>query len=265
MNGRNIEEYSSVASIRASHLPIYPAPAHPDSGKVLFLDNGLRLDKDTNVELKTRYLLPLSLINFRYCDHRTQQKYTLQSVSLDVVLGAVDSGQPAKYPAGIGDSPSLIGGPKKSIPSPPKHIPSPSKHIPSPSKHIPLPSKSIPSPSDSMRPTYTPRRPLAESSHNVRPVTYGTYLPKVTNFARADLPQEQSFKTPLLADVLQQHKRCHYNTDLERHGACQSTSSSRTVERTRSPLPSSCASFLFTLVFLSFFIFMAFWIAHAKA
>ena len=245
-------------------MPIHPAPAHPDSGKVLFLDHGLRLDKDTNVKLKNRYLLPLSLINFKYCDHRTQQKYTLQSVSLDIVLGAVDSNQPAKYPAGIGDSLSPIHGPKKFIPSPSKSIipsiPPPSKSFPS----IPSPSKPILSPSDSVRPTYTPRRPLAESSHNVRPVTYGTYLPKATNFSRVDLPQERSFKTPLLVDVLQQHKRCHYDTDLERHGTCQTTSSNRTVERTRSLLPSSCAPFMFTLVFLSFFIVMAYWIAHAK-
>lgn len=237
MNGKCINEYSRVASIRASHLPIYPAPAHPDSGKVLFLDNGLRLDKDTNVKLKNRYLLPLSLINFRYCNHRTQQKYTLQSVSLDIVLGAVDYGQPAKYPPGIGDPPSPTGGPKKSIP---------------------LPSKSTPPPSDSMPSTYTPRRPLAESSHNVRPVIYSTYLPRATNFSRADLPQEQSFNTPLLADALQQQNRRHYNTDLERDGACQPTSSSRTVEKNSPVLP-------VILILLALFIGMAYWKVGAKA
>ena len=244
MNGKSINEYSRVASIRASHLPIYPAPVHPDSGKVLFLDNGLRLDKDTNVKLETRYLLPLSLINFRYCDHRTQQKYTLQSVSLDIVLGAVDSGQPAKYPPGIRDSPSLIGGPKKSVPSP--------------SQSIPLPAKSIPPPSNSLPPTYTPRRPLAESSHNVRPVIHSTYLPRVTNFSRADLPQEQSFNTPLLADALQQQNRRHYNTDLERDGVCQSTSSSRTVEKNSPVLP-------VILILLMLFIGLAYWKVGAKA
>ncbi|KAK0509610.1 hypothetical protein JMJ35_008004 [Cladonia borealis] len=159
LNGKSINEYSRVASIRASHLPIYPAPAHPDSGKVLFLDNGLRLDRDTNVKLKTRYLLPLSLINFRYCDHRTQQKYTLQSVSLNIVLDAVDSGQPAKYLAGIGDSlKKSMPLPSKSIPSPPDSM-RPAKYPAgigdSLEKSMPLPSKSIPSPPDSMRPTYT--------------------------------------------------------------------------------------------------------------
>ena len=105
------------------------------------------------MKLKTRYLLPFHLINFSYCDHRTRQKYNLQSVSFDIVRSAVDSSRPAVYPTGIGDSPSPISGPKKSIPSAPDSIP----------------------------PTYTPRRPLVESSHNVRPVTYSTVLSKATN------------------------------------------------------------------------------------
>ena len=87
---------------------------------------------------------------------------------------------------------------------------------------------------------------------------YGTYLFGVTNFSRANLPQEQSFNTPLLADALQQHNRCHYNTDLERDGACQSTSSSRTVEKNSPVLP-------VILILLALFMCMAYWKVGAKA
>lgn len=229
------------------------------------------------MKLKTRYLLPFHLINFSYCDHRSQQKYSLQSVSFDIVRGALDSSRPAVYPTGIGDLPSLIGGPKKSIPSSP----------------------------DSMRPTYTPRRPLFEdphdvrpitystilskapniesshsvrpvtygtrlptatnfeSSNNVRPVTYGTYLPKTTEFLRGNLPQEQSPRTPQLADVSQQHTRWHYNRDLERQGSHQPISSSHAVDGTRSQRPSCCKFMLYTLGFLLFILFMAY-LAGAK-
>ena len=229
------------------------------------------------MKLKTRYLLPFHLINFSYCDHRTRQKYTLQSVSFDIVRGAVDSSRPAVYPTGIGDLPSFTGGPKKSIPSPP----------------------------DSVQPTYTPRRPLFEDSHdvrpvtystilsratniesshsvrpvtygthlpkatnfessyNIRPVTYGTSLPKTTDFPRRNLPQEQSFRTPLLADVSQQHTRWHYNTDLEHQGSHQSTSNSHATDNTRSRRPSCCTFMLYTLGFLLFILFMAY-LAGAK-
>ena len=230
------------------------------------------------MKLETRYLLPLSLINFSYCDHRTQQKYTLQSVSFDTVRSGVDSSRPAVYPTGIIDLPSLISGPKKAIPSPP----------------------------DSMQPTYTPRRPLVESSHNVRPVTYsailskptniasshnvrpvtysthvpkatnlqssynvrpityGTHVPTTTDFSRGNLPQEQSFRTPLLADVSQQHTRWHYNTDLERQRSHQLTSCSHAVDSTRSGRSSCCTFMLYALGFLLFFLFMAY-LAGAQA
>lgn len=124
-------------------LPIYPAPAHPDSGKVLFLDNNIRLDKDTNVKLEIRHLIPLTFFNFSYCDYRTRQKYTLQSTSLEIVLSAIDFGRLAKYLVSIGDAPNLIGGSEKSTPQP----------------------------LESLQAMNKPQRPLIESSHNVRAVS----------------------------------------------------------------------------------------------
>lgn len=259
-------------------MPIHPAPAHPDSGKILFLDNGLRLQKDTNVKLKTRYLLPFHLINFKYCDHRTRQKYTLQPVSLDIVCGTIDSSRPAEYPTGIGDLPSLISGPKKFIPSPsasaqPTYTSrrplAESSHNVRPVTYSSILSKAtnIES-SHSVRPvtygTHLPRATNFESSYNFRPVTYGTYLPKTTDFSRGNLPQEQSFRSPLLADVLQQHNRRHCNTDLERQESRQSISSSHNGDRTRSRRPSCCKFMLYSLGFLLFFLFMAYLTAGAK-
>lgn len=230
------------------------------------------------MKLKTRYLLPLSLINFSYCDHRTQQKYTLQSVSFNTVRSAVDYSRPAVYPTGIVDVPSLISGPKKSIPSTPGsmepiHTPRrpffESSHNIRPVTYSTILSKAtnIES-SHSVRPvTHGTRFPNAanfESSYNVRPATYGTYLPKTTDFIRGNLPQEPSFRTPLSADISHQHTRWHYNTDLERQGIHQTTTSSHAVDSTRSWCSSCCTIMFYALVSLSFLSFMAYLGVGAK-
>ena len=250
------------------------------------------------MKLKTRYLLPFHLINFSYCDHRTRQKYTLQSVSFNIVRGAVDSSRPAVYPTGIGDLPSFTGGPQKSIPSPPDFmqptytprrplfedshdvrpvtystILSRATNIESSHSVRPvtygthLPKATNPESSYNVRPvtngTSLPKATNFESSYHVRPVTYGTSLPKTTDFSRRNLPQEQSFRTPLLADVSQQHTRWHYNTDLEHQGSHQSTSNSHAADNTRSRRRSCCTFMLYTLGFLLFILFMAY-LAGAK-
>ena len=230
------------------------------------------------MKLKTRYLLPFHLINFSYCDHRTRQKYSLQSVSFDIVRTAVDFSRPAVYPTGIGNLPSPISGPKKSVPSAPDSIPPTytpwrplveSSHSVRPVTYSTILSKAtnIES-SHSVRPvthgTHLPKATNFESSYNVRPATYGTHLPKTTDFYKGNLLQEQSFRTPLLADVSQQHTRWHYNTDLERQGSHHSTSSSHAVDSTRSRRPSCCTFMLYALGLILFFLFMAY-LAGAKA
>ena len=231
------------------------------------------------MKLKTRYLLPFHLINFSYCDHRTRQKYTLQSVSFDTVRSAVDSSRPAVYPTGIVDIPSLISGPKKSIRSAPDSIPPTytprrplveSSHNVRPVTYSTILSKAtnIES-SHSVRPvthgTHLPKATNFESSYNVRPATYGTYLPKTTDFSRGNQLQGPSFRTPLLANVSQQHTRWHYNTDLERQGSRQSISSDHNVDNTRSRRPSCCTFMLYALGFLLFLVFMAYLGVGAKA
>ena len=231
------------------------------------------------MKLKTRYLLPFYLINFSYCDHRTRQKYNLQSVSFDIVRSAVDSSRPAVYPTGIGNLPSPIRGPQKPIPSAPDSIPptyTPRRPLVESSHNVRpvtystiLPKATNTESSHSVRPvthgTQFHKATNIESSHSVRPVTYGPYLPKTTDFFRANLPREPSFRTPLLADVLQQHNRCHSNTDLERQGSRQSISSSHKVDSTSSRRSSCCTFMLYALGFLLFFLFLVYLGVGAKA
>ena len=80
---------------RANYLPIHPAPAHPDTGKLLFLANNIYLQKDTYVKTKTVYCIPRFLLGGEYLDKQRGQPIQLCLESLNMVFNqalGVDTG-----------------------------------------------------------------------------------------------------------------------------------------------------------------------------
>ena len=48
---------------RHHHLPIYPAPAHPDTGLQLFLEGGVELRRESYLKTEWRYEVPWIWLN----------------------------------------------------------------------------------------------------------------------------------------------------------------------------------------------------------
>lgn len=223
--------------MRALHLPIHPSPAHPDSGKLLFLEDGLCLNKNTNVKLETRYLVPTSLINFRYRDSRSRQKFRLQPQSLKTVLSAVNLTRPAQSPAGIEEYNLLIRGPEPASPSTSSHT----GPIPG------FPSLSTATSSNVPHVNVAALYEAVRFSRSQRPATH--------------TPKEHSGTTITFHNGMNQYTRSQCYADLERAETLPLSRNRRGSDTAES----SCALCMVFVLFLAIFLTIVYWFAHAKA
>lgn len=72
------------------HLPVDPSPAHPDTGQLLHLKDGLQLWKKSYIKIGRTFWIPISHIGYHYRDRETGQRFQLRSDSLAVVVEAID-------------------------------------------------------------------------------------------------------------------------------------------------------------------------------
>lgn len=80
LRGKSLLDRSE--SKRRWYLPIYPSPAHPESGLRLHIDNGSELEKASWVTINKYYTVPLAAIR----NLRKGRKCTLDSQSYSTVL-----------------------------------------------------------------------------------------------------------------------------------------------------------------------------------
>ncbi len=76
--------------VRLFHLPIAPAPRHPDNGILLELDGDLKLPKETYVKIDLPYIIPLSMLRASYRDLRSWQALELKPASFIRLLQYVE-------------------------------------------------------------------------------------------------------------------------------------------------------------------------------
>lgn len=95
--GKTLEErHPYNRRIRLFHLPIAPAPRHPDNGILLELDGDLRLPKETYVKTELPCTIPWSMLRPNYRDLRSQKVLELKPRSFAQLLQYVDAGIPAE-------------------------------------------------------------------------------------------------------------------------------------------------------------------------
>lgn len=94
--------------MRAAHLPIHPAPAHPDTDELLYLQSDLQLRNKSYIGTKKRHLVPLTLIEFDYRERPSGKKYKLRRDSYLKVVQAVDADLPMQRPLAVLETPSVL-------------------------------------------------------------------------------------------------------------------------------------------------------------
>ena len=77
--------------IRLFHLPIAPAPRHPDNNILLELDGDLRLPKDTYVKTELPYTIPWSMLRASYRDLQSRKVLELKPRSFAQLLQYIDA------------------------------------------------------------------------------------------------------------------------------------------------------------------------------
>ena len=90
--GKTLEErHPYNRRVRLFHLPIAPAPRHPDNGILLELDGDLKLPKETYVKIALPYIIPRSMLRANYRDLRSRQVLELKPSSFVRLLQYVES------------------------------------------------------------------------------------------------------------------------------------------------------------------------------
>lgn len=102
------DKHSNNRVVRAAHLPIHPAPAHPDTNELLYLQSDLQLRNKSYIKTKKRHLVPLALIKFDHRERRSGKKYRLRRDSYLKVVQAVDADLPMQRPLAVLETPSVL-------------------------------------------------------------------------------------------------------------------------------------------------------------
>ena len=90
--GKTLEErHPHNRRVRLFHLPIAPAPRHPDNGILLELDGDLKLPKETYVKIDLPYMIPLSMLRASYRELRSGKVLELKPLSFAQLLRYIDS------------------------------------------------------------------------------------------------------------------------------------------------------------------------------
>ncbi len=90
--GKTLEErHPYNRRVRLFHLPIAPAPRHPDNGILLELDGDLKLPKQTYVKIDLPYTIPWSMLRASHRDLRSRQVLELKPRSFVRLLQYVES------------------------------------------------------------------------------------------------------------------------------------------------------------------------------
>ena len=77
--------------VRLFHLPIAPAPRHPDNGILLELDGDLKLRKETYVKIDLPYRIPLSMLRASYRDLHSGKVLEMKPLSFAQLLRYLES------------------------------------------------------------------------------------------------------------------------------------------------------------------------------
>ena len=90
--GKTLEErHPYNRRVRLFHLPIAPAPRHPDNGILLELDGDLKLPKETYVKIDLPYMIPFSMLRASYRELRSGKVLQLKPLSFAQLLRYVES------------------------------------------------------------------------------------------------------------------------------------------------------------------------------
>ena len=99
---KDLQTYSLSSRIRRAYYPIHPAPANPESGSLLYLENlSTCLPKQTYVNTSAIYRIPRSLINSPYHHKSTGTPFRLSMESFAEMQFQLNLPLPTAYPFAI--------------------------------------------------------------------------------------------------------------------------------------------------------------------